>query len=388
MNPEKKSLQFTFILALMLTGLVCSIYLSELFIKVHVEGGKDVDSFCVVNESFNCVTVANSKWAVIMRVPTAFWGVEYYIALIVFASLSFFSLWPFRKWQSILFWVNGLSIPFCIFLEYVCVAFIKSICVLCVTVHSVNLIATIFLAVAHRKRFKALLLEGPLELAQFITALPVIRYTLAAFAVFGASQIIWMPYALYSGSPKDMQWQGMPVSGFSIGAEDAPVKIEEFTDFQCPFCGRAHRIIMDILNKYPGKIYLTHRDYPLDEKCNPYLKKPFHPNACDAAMYGRCAAKQNLFRPMEHLLFENRFNLQKSDLKKYAEQIGCDMDKLNQCLEAPDTMRAIQEDIHEAKRRGLDGTPTFYVNGTPVVGLQPPERWDEILAEILGRPEN
>ena len=384
MNRERKSLQFVIVIVLMLIGLICSLYLSELFIKVQAEGGKDIDSFCVVNEGFNCVTVANSKWAIIMRVPTAFWGVEYYLALMAFAILSFFSLWPFRKWQSILFWANALSIPFCIFLEYVCVAFIKSICVLCVTVHTVNLVTTVFLAVAHRKRLMELLAEGPLEALDLLKTLPHLKYASAALVLAGASQIIWMPFLLFSSAPQKAQWHGIPVSGFSIGRADAPIKIEEFTDFQCPFCGKAHHVIMEILNKYPDKIYLTHRDYPLDIECNPYLKKPFHPEACKAAMYARCAAKQNLFRPMEHLVFGNRFNLQKSDLEKYAEQAGCDMDEFHQCLEDPETMRALQEDIHEAKRRGLDGTPTFYVNGLPVVGYQPVETWDETIAEILG----
>jgi protein-disulfide isomerase/uncharacterized membrane protein len=383
MKQEKQLFQLIVMAALMLIGLVCSLYLSELFIQVHGSGGRAIKSFCAVSEGFNCVTVANSKWAVVLRVPTAFWGVEFYLALLAYALLSFFSLWPLRKWQSILFAANALSLPFCIFLEFVCVAYIKSICIVCVAVHTINLVSVLFLGILHRRRFKEFALEGPLEILRFFAPKSMARYLIIAIVLAGASQIIWMPFLLFSPTPANARWQGMPVSGFSIGRTDAPIQIDEFTDFQCPFCGKAHHVIMELLVEYPDKIHLTHRDYPLDVQCNPYLKKPFHPDACKASLYARCAAQQDLFRPMEELLFGNRFKLQKSDLGKHAEQIGCDMNQFHQCLEDPETMRALLEDIHEAKRRGIDGTPTFYVNGKPIVGVKSPEQWREIIQGLL-----
>ncbi len=383
MKQEKQLPQLIVMAALMLIGLACSLYLAELFIQVYGGGGRAINSFCAVSEGFNCVTVANSKWSVALRVPTAFWGVEFYLALLAYAFLSYFSLWPFRKWQSILFAANALSLPFCLFLEFACIAYIKSICILCVTVHTLNLASVLFLGIFHRKRFKEFVFEGPLEILRIFASKPIARYLIITTVIVGASQIAWMPFVLYSDAPVTTRWQGMLVSGFSIGPVDAPIKIDEFTDFQCPFCGKAHHVIMELLAEYPDKILLTHRDYPLDIQCNPYLKKPFHPDACNASLYARCAAQQDLFRPMEELLFGNRFMLQKSDMKKNAEQIGCDMDRFHQCLDDPETMRALLEDIHEAKRRGIKGTPTFYVNGEPNVGLKSLERWREIIQPLL-----
>jgi protein-disulfide isomerase len=200
------------------------------------------------------------------------------------------------------------------------------------------------------------------------------------------TQFFWVPGLLNINSGSDMakgSWKGLEVNGLALGDPESPVKIEEFTDFQCPFCAKAHFVIMQLIEKYPGQIYHVHRDMPLDQACNPYLNRPFHPDACNAAMVSRCASMQGKFREMEELLFSNRHDLKKDDLVKYVQEIGLDSDQYNACLQNPETMEAIVKDIQEAKKRGVTGTPAFFVNGEAIKGFKPIEFWEQKVTEIL-----
>jgi protein-disulfide isomerase len=195
------------------------------------------------------------------------------------------------------------------------------------------------------------------------------------------SQFFWVPPLLRgTGSSRAPgAWHGLPVAGLTVGPPDARLRVEEFTDFECPHCGRAHQVMMDVLRRHPGKIHLVHRDFPLDMSCNPLVKREFHPNACRAALYARCAARQDLYWPYEELLFENREQLDERNLRALARQVGLDLPRLERCLEDPRTLESLQSDINEGLRRGITGTPTLFVNGDKHVGMQPLSFWEEKL---------
>ena len=161
----------------------------------------------------------------------------------------------------------------------------------------------------------------------------------------------------------------------SKGPASAPVTIVEFSDFQCPFCGRAEASVDDVLKKYGDKVRLVYRDYPLS----------FHPNAENAAMASECAHEQGKYWEMHNAMFGNQAKLAVNDLVDTAGSIGMDKDKFKACLDTGKYRAEVQHDFQDGQKYGVTGTPTFFINGIMLVGAQPTEKFSEIIDRELMR---
>lgn len=160
------------------------------------------------------------------------------------------------------------------------------------------------------------------------------------------------------------------------GAANSPVTIVEFSDFECPFCKRAHPTLMQLLEKYAGKVKLVYRDFPLES---------IHPQARRAAEAARCANDQGKFWDYYDTLFTESPKLAPDDLKRYAAQAGIDVKKFDDCLSGGVHKTALQKDIDEGTRLGVSGTPAFFINGRPLTGAQPLEAFARIIDDELAR---
>ena len=160
------------------------------------------------------------------------------------------------------------------------------------------------------------------------------------------------------------------------GPANSPVTIVEFSDFECPFCKRAHPTLMQLLEKYAGKVRLVYHDFPLES---------IHPQARRAAEAARCANDQGKFWDYYDTLFTESPKLAPDDLKHYAAQVGIDVKKFDDCLSGGMHKTALQKDIDEGTRLGVSGTPAFFINGRPLTGAQPVEAFARIIDEELSR---
>jgi len=97
---------------------------------------------------------------------------------------------------------------------------------------------------------------------------------------------------------------GVPQDGTSLGSRDAPVVIEEFSDFQCPYCRRAAFLLRPYLGQYRKQVRFVFVNFPLNRDCNPQVQAAVHGFACDAARYALCAADQGRFWTLHDLIFE------------------------------------------------------------------------------------
>lgn len=149
----------------------------------------------------------------------------------------------------------------------------------------------------------------------------------------------------------------------ALGPENAPITVVEFSDFQCPFCGRFFgETEASLLKKYAGKIRFVYRNFPLEQ---------IHPYALGAAEAAQCANDQNKFWEYHDLLFQNQQQLTKDDLLAYARQLKLDMTSFQACLDGNKDDAKIQNDLQAAAALNLSGTPTFFINGRKLVGAQP-----------------
>jgi Na+/H+ antiporter NhaA len=137
------------------------------------------------------------------------------------------------------------------------------------------------------------------------------------------------------------------------GPLEAPVTVVEYGDFECPYCGRAEPIVRDLLRDFADVRYVW-RHLPLTD---------VHQHAELAAAAAEAAAAQGSFWPMHDLLLHHQDALELADVLGYAEQLGLDVDRFADDLDAGIGTRHIAEDVEGADLSGVSGTPTFFVNG-------------------------
>ncbi len=154
----------------------------------------------------------------------------------------------------------------------------------------------------------------------------------------------------YSGDPLDIPTEGAPVRGELMGAS---ITLIEFSDFECPFCGQATPIVRSLLSEFEGQIRVVFKHYPLSG----------HEFALPAAKAGVAAMRQGKFWEMHDLMFENQRALTPSDLERYAEEIGLDMDRFRADMEDPETAALVELNRTEGQAVGVRGTPSIYING-------------------------
>jgi len=154
----------------------------------------------------------------------------------------------------------------------------------------------------------------------------------------------------------------------TAGPDDAPVTLVEYADFECPTCMRAHPIVHEVRRRMADNLRFVFRHFPLDHS---------HPHARHAAEAAEAAAAHGKFWEMHDTLFAHRTHLEDEELARYAGEIGVDADEVRQALMSHRFADAVEEDYTSGVRSGVNGTPTFFINGARFDG-----RWD--LESLLG----
>jgi protein-disulfide isomerase len=149
----------------------------------------------------------------------------------------------------------------------------------------------------------------------------------------------------------------VPVStaDHALGASHAPVTVVEYGDFECPNCKQAAPAVRLLLERYPGRVRLVYRHFPLEE---------VHPHALQAALAAEAAAGQGKFWPMHDLLFDNQRHLKLPQLRGYAQRLELDLLRYDAEMEGELYLQRVREQVEGGERSGVRGTPTFFLNGT------------------------
>jgi protein-disulfide isomerase len=138
------------------------------------------------------------------------------------------------------------------------------------------------------------------------------------------------------------------------GQRSAPVMLVEYGDYECPHCGQAHPIVQELLAQAGDVVSLCYRNFPLSQ---------IHPHAFRAAEAAEAAGAQGRFWEMHDTLFENQDALEDEDLVAYAADLGLDLGRFQVELVKGVHAPRVHEDFASGVRSGVNGTPTFFVNG-------------------------
>ncbi len=167
----------------------------------------------------------------------------------------------------------------------------------------------------------------------------------------------------------------IPIDGYpSLGPDDAPITIVEFSDFQCPFCRRFHdETYQALLDAYPDQIRFVYRNLPLTS---------IHPEAMPAAIASLCANDQNAYWDYHGRLFSSE-TLGEETYIQYATVLGLNVEEFSACLSSGKYDDFIQEDMDFALNLGVQSTPTFFINGLAIVGAQPLSNFQQLIDKEL-----
>ena len=138
------------------------------------------------------------------------------------------------------------------------------------------------------------------------------------------------------------------------GSEKAPLTLVEYGDYQCPYCGAAYPVVKRIQKTFGDQLRFVFRNFPLTQS---------HPYAMVAAEAAEAAALQGKFWEMHDLLFEQQTFLEPDILPSWAKKIGLDVEKFGAALQQPAIGKRIKDDRQSGIRSGVNGTPTFFING-------------------------
>lgn len=154
--------------------------------------------------------------------------------------------------------------------------------------------------------------------------------------------------------PSTLEPEVDPDTDHVRGPEDAELTVVEYLDFECPFCARATGMWNDLKQHFDGRIRYVVRHLPLDH---------VHPHARGAAIAAEAAARQGRFWEMHDVLFANQSALEATDLRRYAEQIGLDLDRYDEDIVDETLAQRVEEHARSAHDSGARGTPTFFLGG-------------------------
>jgi len=138
------------------------------------------------------------------------------------------------------------------------------------------------------------------------------------------------------------------------GPADAAVTLLEYGDYECPFCGAAYPIVKQVQETMGERLRFVFRNFPITTA---------HPHAEQAAEAAEAAAAQGQFWPMHDLLYENQRDLETDDLIAYASRLGLDVPRFQRELAHHVHAARVREDFMSGVRSGVNGTPTFYIDG-------------------------
>ena len=197
------------------------------------------------------------------------------------------------------------------------------------------------------------------------------------------------PQAVATPTLEQVQYS-IPVDGFpSMGPEDAPITIVEFSDYQCPYCTKWHEeTYQQLLDAYPGKIRFVYRNYPL----------PFHKNAMMSAEAALCAGDQDQYFAYHDKLFAEKDLVNNAEgtalgvdaYVGFAQDLSLDTAAFEACLTSEKYKNAVEADMAftstlptQNGEPAVGGTPTFFINGKRLVGAYPFSSFKQIIDEQL-----
>jgi uncharacterized membrane protein/predicted DsbA family dithiol-disulfide isomerase len=363
----QRSTRHLLVLAVALVGVVVSVVM--LRVELRLEQDAAYVSWCNVNTTVNCDAVLGSRWARLLDLPLPLWAIAAFVVGVIAAVPGAVLGSVGGLADVVLLALAGGTLGFAAVLLWIAAVLIGVMCPLCLTLDAVILAwAVVIVPLARTLRaprvgwtvLAASLLVALAGGGAWATAQPARATTVAEirerhpdFAAF------WDSLETRSGVAGESRWVKGPPS--------APVTIVEFSDFECPACLQAFEDLHDLV-KHRNDVRLVFRHFPLDPRCNPQVQHAMHPDACLAAYAAECAGAQGRFWEYHDLLFEHQHTLDRDNLFRFARELDLDVATFRACLDSPETLARVRDDVRAGAELAISSTPTIFINGRRLEG--------------------
>ncbi|MGH7819560.1 MAG: thioredoxin domain-containing protein, partial [Candidatus Binatia bacterium] len=330
----------------------------------------------------NCDTVVTSRWGSLFGVPVSIWAMVFYALLFALSLRASGPASSVRdRSRADVFALAVAGGVFSAYLAVVSLAVLNTMCLLCAGLYVVAAVAVV--AAWRQASPLAETFARLRERWNQVRRRPMMAT--AALAVAGGVLLFsggWLGAQtrltreqVFRSNPQFYDWYtNQPVvdptlsGGTSQGAENAPIQLVEFSDFECPHCAQAYVTLKDILPRYQDRVRFTHYNFPLSSDCNPAVQQKGHEHACQAAAAALCAGEAGKFQPYANLLFANQTALGDKALVGYAKQVGLDVGAFETCLGSKQTTEKVADEAETGQKMGVRSTPTFFINGRKIEG--------------------
>lgn len=380
----KKHMSFGFylwpLILIVLTGLIDSVYLSISHYKIYTDVW--YQSFCAVTKSINCDSVSTSKYAVLLDIPVAIWGIYGYL---FFSGLILLAFVKFRKQQKLWALVFSVSIMFCF--SSICLAlisnyYIHSYCIFCILSYIANFFACFYIFIILRRFSKKSFLKLVIEDISYLynNKIKVMAFILLNIAIVLSLSYFFPRYwDLTIKNTQTLHNTGVSEQGYPwIGAANPEMEIYMFSDYQCFQCRKMHFYLRNILNEYPDKLRLVHINFPMDKAVNPVVKEDMHIGSGALAIMAKYALEKNKFWEVNDYFFHMRLDKGEIDLKMVAEDTGLNTKELALSLGNKKYYAALRKEIKYALSLEITGTPSYFVDGNKYFATMP----DSVLRQL------
>jgi uncharacterized membrane protein/predicted DsbA family dithiol-disulfide isomerase len=346
-------------------GLVDSLYLAVSHYRVYTDIG--YESFCAISRAINCDTVSQSSYAVMGHLPVPVLGVVGYLFLLMLLVFVRRTNAGGQRMWSLFFAITLIYSAYSVFLAVISYVYIRSYCIMCIISYAINFLL-LFYAWLIRRRFDT---DGYLKSIKrdfvFIgTQRRLAATMLVPFTISIAA--LWFYFPSYweyrpAETPVNLQ-TGLTAEGFPwIGTENAELVITEFTDYMCFQCAKTHNFLRKLMNRYPGKIKLIHRHFPMDSQFNPIVKIPFHEGSGKLSLLAIHAESEGKFWPVNDELYVQARQTNVIDVKAISDRLGIERTISLNKLYAKSNLRKLNRDIAAGLKLGISGTPSFVIEG-------------------------
>ena len=394
MNIDKRKLA---VQILAFAGLLLSVKLACIYYVANYEKYA-LSSFCSINDFVDCDGAARSTVSQFWGIPLAYWGIFFYVTVLFMTVVDYFKkfrllkfLEVFKNPMSYISMLGTLAFVCSMVLAGLSIFKIHKLCILCFVTYFIDLFIALVASSGQLKKlveaFKMTFLDFIAGAKQYTKTFIVLVIIAASFLTYSGVTYNFVPHIKKQKSIlkyRDMKFNPYRVKGNVLGANDADVVIELYSDYVCPICYMENIMLHEAVKDF-SNIKIVHHNLPFDKECNPYISVNMHPNACFMAKGALAAGKQGNYWEMSSLLYENQ-PTKMEDMLKLAEQLGFDKDRFVKDMESDAMAKEIEDELVNANNLDIDSTPTIYINGDEVVGIKPYYELKDLLIEHGAKP--
>lgn len=370
-------------------GVVIAGFLTKHFYEIR-SGLGGLQSFCNFGEKANCDVIALSPYAELFGLPLSSFGAGWMIAIF---GISLLARNAYRRREALralfVLSLTGLAVSTGYFL--IMWQGIGTFCLLCLMLDAIQVVLFLLLLT---QRAEIMDRTTPPNAAQWrvifggwASSMVIGVLALSAFNPLSLASEQVQRFAENALSTPVLAVEAGPelpsfgASGDPSSQTPAPITIVEFVDFQCPSCRIGAASMKALVTRYPNRIRVVYRAFPLDSSCNSAVPRPMHAAACEAAALAYCAHQQGQFKPVYELFFENQSTLAPGKLVSLIVSAGIPLDRaqLESCAASSAAQNAILKDVQAGIALNIESTPTFFFQGRKILGGYPLPVWEEIL---------